>query len=69
MDALVPILSATTATASGQVQLANAVVGPVTGAFAAATINLTVANKLTVTVTQSLAQTFTTRAASVGWVG
>lgn len=61
MDALVSALTATTLTAHGQAQLVGATVGPTTGAFAPATVNLTVANRLLVTVQQSVAQTFTTR--------
>jgi hypothetical protein len=63
LDAFLTMLTSTTATATGTVQLANASLGPATAAFAAATVNLTVANKITVTVTQSVAQTLTSRAA------
>jgi hypothetical protein len=50
-----------TVQASGLASLANGVVGVATAAFASATVNTTVAQKLTVTVTQSAIQTFTTR--------
>lgn len=66
---LVATLTSTTMTGSGQVQLNNLVLGPTVAAFAAATMNLAVANKLSLTVTQSAAQTCTTRAASIGWIG
>jgi hypothetical protein len=62
LDALVSVLSATTAHASGTSQLVNAVVGVTTGAFAPATVNLAVANFLSVTLVQSAAQTYTSRA-------
>ena len=65
LDAMVAILSATTATASGRSQLASATVGLVTAAFSAATVNLPVANFITVTLVQSAAQTYTTRAALI----
>lgn len=63
MEALVAILSTTTATATGSSQLAAGVVGNATAAFAAATVNLTVANFLSITLVQSVAQTYTSRAA------
>lgn len=50
-----------TLTASGQAQLASGVVGPATAAYAATSVNTTVALKVTITVTQSTAQTHTTR--------
>lgn len=65
LDALISILSATTATAVGHSQLASAAVGITTAAFSAAAINLTVANFITVTLVQSIAQTYTSRAASL----
>lgn len=63
--AMISILSATTATANGFSQLGGAVVGQLTGAFAAATVNLTVANFISVTLVQSAAQTYTSRAATL----
>lgn len=65
LDALISILSATTATATGTSQLGAGAVGNATAAFAAATVNLTVANFLTVTLVQSIAQTYTSRAAKL----
>lgn len=65
LEAMVAILSATTATATGSSQLAAGVVGNATAAFAAATVNLTVANFLSVTLVQSVAQTYTSRAAKL----
>lgn len=65
LDALVSILSATTATATGTSALAGASVSNATAAFAAATVNLTVANFLSVTLVQSAAQTYTSRAAKL----
>lgn len=65
LETLVSILSSTTATATGTSVLAAAVVGNATAAFAAATVNLTVANFLSITLVQSLAQTYTSRAASL----
>lgn len=65
LEALVAILSTTTATATGSSQLASGVVGLVTAAFAAATVNLTVANFLSVTLVQSVAQTYTSRVAKL----
>lgn len=50
-----------TMTGGGQVQLAAGVVGPATAAYAAATVNTTVALKVSVTLVQSVAQTHTTR--------
>lgn len=67
LEALVAMLSATTATATGSSQLASGVVGLVTAAFAAATVNLTVANFLSITLVQSAAQTYTSRAAKLSW--
>lgn len=61
LDLLVAMLTATTATASGDGRLASGRFGPATAAFAAATVNLTVANKITLTVVQSVAQTLTSR--------
>lgn len=65
LDALVAILSATTATAAGTSALAGASVSNATAAFAAATVNLTVANFLSITLVQSVAQTYTSRAAKL----
>lgn len=65
LQAVVSVLSATTATAAASSQLAAGVVGNATAAFAAATVNLTVANFLSVTLVQSSAQTYTARAASL----
>lgn len=52
-----------TVTAGGQAMLASAILGPVTAAFAAATVNTTVAQKVSLTATLSAAQTLTSRAA------
>lgn len=68
VDAMIAILSATTATAGGTAQLASASIGPVTAAFAAAAINLTMANKISITQQLSAAQANTTRAASMSWI-
>ena len=65
LQAMVSILSATTATATGSSQLAAGVVGNATAAFAAATVNLAVANFLSVSLVQSAAQTYTSRDASL----
>lgn len=65
LEAMVAILSTTTATATGSSQLAAGVVGNATAAFAAATVNLTVANFLSITLVQSAAQTYTSRAAKL----
>ena len=65
LDALISILSATTATACGTSTLAGASVSNATAAFAAATVNLTVANFLSITLVQSVAQTYTSRAAKL----
>lgn len=65
LQAMVSILSATTATATGTSALAGGVVGNATAAFAAATVNLTVANFLSVSLVQSAAQTYTSRAAKL----
>lgn len=65
LDALVSVLSSTTATATGASVLAAGVVGNATTAFAAATVNLTVANFLSITLVQSAAQTYTSRAAKL----
>lgn len=61
LDALVAVLSSTTATAIGTSQLAAGSVGNATAAYAAATVSLTVANFVSVTLVQSIAQTYTTR--------
>ena len=65
LEALVAVLSTTTATATGSSQLAAGIVGNATAAFAAATVNLTVANFFSVTLVQSAAQTYTSRAAKL----
>lgn len=65
LETLVSILSSTTATATGTSALASGVVGNATAAFAAATVNLTVANFLSITLVQSIAQTYTSRAAKL----
>ncbi len=54
--------------AGGQAQLAGAVVGPVTAAFSAATVNTMQPRTLVLTLAQSALQTFTTRAATLGKV-
>lgn len=63
LEAMISFLSGTTATATGTSTLGSGVVGVATAAFAAATVNLTVANFLSVTLVQSAAQTYTIRAA------
>ncbi len=65
LDALISILSATTATAVGRSQLGSGAVGITTAAFAAAAVDLTVKNFITVTLVQSAAQTYTSRSASL----
>lgn len=65
LNAMISFLSATTATATGTSTLGAGIVGVATAAFAAATVNLTVANFLSVTLVQSAAQTYTARAASL----
>jgi len=59
----VAILTATTATAAGQVQLANATLGPTAVLFAANTIAPASALFVSLTLVQSVAQTYTSRAA------
>lgn len=59
----VAVLTATTATASGQLQLANAITGLLTAAFAAATIAPASALFVSLTLVQSVAQTYTSREA------
>lgn len=53
--------SAGTAYAGGFIVFGNATVGMATAAFAAATVNTTVANKITITLVQSVLQTYTSR--------
>lgn len=65
LNAVVSILTATTATATGVSTLGAGVVGNATAAYAAATVNLSVANFLSVTLVQSAVQTYTARAASL----
>lgn len=65
LEAMISFLSGTTATATGTSTLGVGVVVVATAAFAAATVNLTVANFLTVTLVQSVAQTYTSRAAKL----
>ena len=65
LDAVVSVLTATTATATGVSTLGAGVVGNATAAYAAATVNLSVANFLSVTLVQSAVQTYTARAASL----
>lgn len=65
LNAIVSFLSSTTATATGRSTLGAGVVGVATAAFAAATVNLTVANFLSITLVQSIAQTYTSRAAKL----
>ena len=67
LDALIAILSATTATASGDVRLGNGRLGLSAAAFAAAAVNLTVANFISITLVQSIAQTYTSRAAMLSF--
>lgn len=59
------VLTATTFTASGEILLANATVGLVPAAFAAATIAPASALFVSFTLVQSIAQTYTSRAASM----
>ena len=65
LEALVSILTSTTATGVGRSQLGSGSVGISTATFAAAAINLTVANFITVTLVQSIAQTYTSRAGAL----
>lgn len=65
LEAFIAILTATTATALGSQRLAGAEIGIVVAAFAAANVNLAVANFISVTLVQSAAQTFTSRAAKL----
>lgn len=65
LTAMVSFLSATTATVTGTSTLGAGTVGIATAAFAAATVNLTVANFLSITLVQSVAQTYTSRAAKL----
>lgn len=65
LDAMISFLSGTTATATGESMLGAGSVGVATAAFVAATVSLTVANFLTVTLVQSAVQTYTPRAASL----
>lgn len=62
-DIYIAVLTAATATASGQVQLANATLGLLTAAFAAATIAPASALFVSLTLVQSVAQTYTSREA------
>lgn len=65
VDALISILTATTATAGGNAQLVGATIGVTTGAFAAATVNLAVANRISLTAQLSAATTTLTSRAGV----
>jgi hypothetical protein len=65
LNAFISILSATTATATGRSQLASSTVGISSATFAAATVNLAVSNFITITLVQSIAQTYTPRAAKL----
>lgn len=62
-DIKIAVLTATTATASGQVQLVNATLGLLTAAFAAATIAPASALFVSLTLVQSGVQTYTSREA------
>lgn len=62
-DIKIAVLSSTTACAGGQIQVVNAVLGPASAAFAAATITPASALYVSVTLVQSAAQTYTSRAA------
>lgn len=64
-DMLVSCLTATTAHAVGQLSFGAANLPNLTAAFAAGTINPAVALFLSVTLVQSVAQTYTSRAASL----
>lgn len=67
-DILVAGLSAGvsgTATAGGKIMFGTTELPPAVGVFAAATVNTTVANILTVTLVQSALQTYTSRAAAL----
>lgn len=66
-DLVLAVLSATTATASGHAMLNTGTLTPTAAAFAAATINLTVANKVSLTQQFSAAAANVTRAASLSW--
>lgn len=63
--ATVTFLTATTATCNGITTLNGTSTGVAMAAFAAAAVNLTVANFLSVTLVQSVAQTYTSRAAKL----
>lgn len=62
-DIRLAVLTATTATVSGAVQLANATLGLLTAAFAPATIAPASALFVSLTLVQSAAQTYTSREA------
>lgn len=64
-DFTMQMLTATTAHALGEVRMGGNSNGVASNAFAAATVNLTVANKVTVTLVQSAAQTYTSRIAAL----
>lgn len=66
LQGLISVLSSTTMTAAGFLNFLSGFIYPLnTAAFAAATVNLTVANFLTVTLVQSIAQTYTSRSAKL----
>lgn len=65
LDAIVSVLTSTTAEATGTSVLAAGTVGKLTAAFAAATVNLTVSNIIGIYLVQSIAQTYTSRSAKL----
>lgn len=66
LEGLISVLTSTTMTATGIVYLLSGFTStPVTAAFAAATVNLAVANFLTISVVQSAVQTYTSRSAKL----
>jgi hypothetical protein len=64
-DIKISVLTSTTVTATGSVQLASASVGLLTAAFAAATIAPASALFISLTLVQSLSQTYTSREAAL----
>lgn len=63
------VISSTTMSGGGHVIQGQAMVGQSTAAFAAATIDATVANKLSVNLSQSANQTYTSRFATCNRIG
>lgn len=63
------VISSTTMSGGGIITQGQAIVGQTTAAFAAATIDATVANKLSVNLSQSANQTYTSRFATCNRTG